>query len=47
MFVLYNFYDEKQKYIQKGDEKMTKDLLIRSSSAEFLIFERQTHDKGI
>ena len=27
--------------------KMTKDLIIRSSSAEFLIFERQTHDKGI
>ena len=25
---------------------MTKDLMIRSSSAEFLIFERQTHDKG-
>ena len=25
----------------------TKDLMIRSSSAEFLIFERQTHDKGI
>ena len=27
--------------------KVTKDLIIRSSSAEFLIFERQTHDKGI
>ena len=26
---------------------MTKDLIIRSSSAEFLISERQTHDKGI
>ena len=26
---------------------MGKDLIIRSSSAEFLIFERQTHDKGI
>ena len=26
---------------------MTKDLIIRSSSAEFLIFERQSHDKGI
>ncbi len=26
---------------------MDKDLIIRSSSAEFLIFERQTHDKGI
>ncbi len=26
---------------------MAKDLIIRSSSAEFLIFERQTHDKGI
>ena len=27
--------------------KVTKDLIVRSSSAEFLIFERQTHDKGI
>ena len=26
---------------------MVKDLMIRSSSAEFLIFERQTHNKGI
>ena len=26
---------------------MVKDLIIRSSSAEFLIFERQTHSKGI
>ena len=26
---------------------MAKDLMIRSSSAEFLIFERQTHDKGV
>lgn len=26
---------------------MANDLIIRSSSAEFLIFERQTHDKGI
>lgn len=26
---------------------MAKDLMIRSSSAEFLIFERQTHDQGI
>ena len=26
---------------------MPKDLMIRSSSAEFLIFERQNHDKGI
>ena len=26
---------------------MAKDLIIRSSSAEFLIFERQTHNKGI
>ena len=25
----------------------SKDLMIRSSSAEFLIFERQTHDKGV
>ena len=27
--------------------KVAKDLIIRSSSAEFLIFERQSHDKGI
>ena len=26
---------------------MAKDLIIRSSSAEFIIFERQTHDEGI
>ena len=26
---------------------VSKDLMIRSGSAEFLIFERQTHDKGI
>ena len=26
---------------------MAKDLIIRSSSAKFLIFERQTHDNGI
>ena len=26
---------------------MAKDIMIRSSSAEFLIFERQSHDKGI
>ena len=26
---------------------MAKDLIVRSSSAEFLIFERQTHDKGV
>jgi len=26
---------------------MAKDLMIRSSSAEFLIIERQTHDKGV
>ena len=26
---------------------MTKDLMIRSSSVEFLIFESQTHDKGV
>ena len=26
---------------------VAKDLMIRSSSAEFFIFERQTHDKGI
>lgn len=27
--------------------ELAKDLMIRSSSAEFLIFERQTHDKEI
>ena len=27
--------------------KLANNLVIRSSSAEFLIFERQTHDKGI
>ena len=33
---------------RKGDEKLvSKNLMIRSSSAEFLIFERQTHDKGV
>ena len=26
---------------------MLKDLMIRSSSFEFLIFERQTYDRGI
>lgn len=26
---------------------MVKDLMVRSSSVEFLVFERQTHDKGI
>ena len=26
---------------------MTNNLVVRSSSAEFLIFERQTHDRGI
>lgn len=26
---------------------VVKDLMIRSSSSEFLIFERKTHDKGI
>ena len=26
---------------------MTNNLVVRSSSAEFLIFERQTHDKGV
>ena len=27
--------------------RLVKDLIIRSSSAEILIFERQTHDKGV
>ena len=31
----------------RGDDFVTKDLMIRSSSAEFLIFESQTHDKGV
>ena len=37
------------KYLYKLEViiKVEKDLIIRSSSAEFLIFERQTHDKGI
>lgn len=26
---------------------MKKDLIVRSSSAEFLIFERQIHDKAL
>ena len=26
---------------------LAKDLIIRSSSAEFLIFEKQTHNKGV
>ena len=26
---------------------LVKDLIIRSSSAEFLIFEKQTHSKGV
>ena len=26
---------------------MVKNLMIRSSSAKFLIFERQTHDDGV
>ena len=39
--------DGKSKIQIKEMKKMSKDLIIRSSSAEFLIFERQTHDKGI
>ena len=31
----------------KGVDKLTNDLVVRSSSAEFLIFERQIHDRGI
>ena len=38
-----NYYNKKC----KGMINLAKDLIIRSSSAEFLIFERQTHDKGI
>lgn len=34
-------------FIKGGESRMSKDLMIRSSSAEFLIFERQTHDNGI
>lgn len=37
----------KSKIQIKEMKKMSKNLIIRSSSAEFLIFERQTHDKGI
>ena len=39
--------DEKLKFQIQEMIKVTKDLIIRSSSAEFLIFEKQTHDKGI
>ena len=42
---------KKGNYYNKENVKeminLAKDLIIRSSSAEFLIFERQTHDKGI
>lgn len=31
----------------KGDDNIMKDLIIRSSSAEFLIFDRQIHKNGI
>lgn len=31
----------------KGDDTIMKDLIIRSSSAEFLIFDRQIHKSGI
>lgn len=31
----------------KGDDNIMKDLIIRSSSAEFLIFDRQVHKSGI
>ena len=39
--------NEKLKFQIRELVNMSKDLMIRSSSAEFLIFERQTHDKGI
>ena len=42
----YITYGKLRFYIQEMI-KVTKDLIVRSSSAEFLIFERQTHDKGI
>lgn len=42
LFDIYRLKNRLKKMI-----KVTKDLIIRSSSAEFLIFERQTHDKGI
>ena len=42
---------KKGNYYNKENVKeminLAKDLIIRSSSAEFLIFKRQTHDKGI
>ena len=42
---------KKGNYYNKENVKeminLAKDLIIRSSSAEFLIFERQTYDKGI
>lgn len=37
---------DKNQY-RKEMSDMSKDLIIRSSSAEFLIFERQAHDNGI
>ena len=42
LFDIYRLKNRLKKMI-----KVTKDLIIRSSSAEFLIFGRQTHDKGI
>lgn len=42
----YITYGKLRFYIQEMI-KVTKDLIVRSSSTEFLIFERQTHDKGI
>ena len=39
-------YNELRKK-QKGDNWLKDNLIIRSSSAEFLIFEKQTHNKGI
>ena len=40
-------FDGKLRFQIQEMIKVTKDLIVRSSSAEFLIFERQTHDKGI
>lgn len=40
-------FDEKLKFRMQEMINLAKDLIIRNSSAEFLIFERQTHGKGI
>ena len=41
------YWKYKKLNLYKEMIKLSKDLIVRSSSAEFLIFERQTHSKGI